>query len=634
MKRLAKKFLFFIAGTMLIVIVLVCAVTSRSTSRELRAGENQTLRTANEKSVAEVTQYLNKYISIVQQMCRDQHAVGLVNSGVTIADRASSPDYASTVAMLKATAATDPDNILSVYVASAKSDLMITDNGWHPDPGFDVTTRSYWFASQDEINRHYKITEPYKDADTGKTIMTLSAPIADANGKFIGVACIDIAIATLCKTIVYADTTFKTGMQMMISHSGAVLACRKSSLLLKNYRAVWPSGGLSELVESPSKKVVAYTSGGVKYYAAASQEPQSHFTVITAVTAKEYGAGAKSLFRLNVASYAAASVVCFFVILLCANQIAKAVRTYLAYIDEVSGLLDRMGNGDLNLEFQHTYDGEFAAIKKSLVRASDMLTTTLFEFNTVSNQVAASASQVSAGAQTLSQGATEQASSIEELSTMVASISEGVAKNADSAARADDLSRAANESVTESDAEMRQLTDAMRNISDTSVQIQKIIGVIDNIAFQTNLLALNAAVEAARAGEAGKGFAVVAEEVRNLAQKSAEAAKNTAALIETSVSAVKQGEGLTDRTAQAMRLASQRSAEAMERIQAISQATEKQSVAVEQVRIGIDQISTVIQVNSATAEESAAASHEMDAQAQKLKKLVGVFRLAGQAAAV
>ena len=181
--------------------------------------------------------------------------------------------------------------------------------------------------------------------------------------------------------------------------------------------------------------------------------------------------------------------------------------------------------------------------------------------------------------------------------------------------------------MEESKEHMIQLTEAMNNIASTSAKIQNVISVIDNIAFQTNILALNAAVEAARAGEAGRGFAVVAEEVRNLAQKSAEAAKSTESLITTSVNAVEMGKNIAAQTAESLKQVSVKVSAANDMVVNIAAATKEQANAVEQITVGIDQISTVIQVNSATAQEAAASSHELSAQAQKLKDLVGAFTL-------
>lgn len=316
------------------------------------------------------------------------------------------------------------------------------------------------------------------------------------------------------------------------------------------------------------------------------------------------------------------------------GQLAKSMglltnrlKSYIQYIDEISELLEDLGRGNLDLVFKNSYEGDFEKIKKALTNTSEMLNQTLSQISIAADQVSSGSDQVSSGAQALAQGATEQASSIEELSATINEVSSQIVKTAENAANAKQISIESSYATQQGKAKMQQMITSMTEISDTSREIGKIIKAIDDIAFQTNILALNAAVEAARAGASGKGFAVVADEVRNLAGKSAESAKNTAALIEKSIKAVAQGSVIVSETAGSLDVVVQ-SAEKLDKIiQYIANTSEEQAVSIKQVDIGIDQISTVVQTNSATAEESAAASEELSSQSQMLANLISQFKL-------
>ncbi|WMJ22442.1 methyl-accepting chemotaxis protein [Paludicola sp. MB14-C6] len=297
------------------------------------------------------------------------------------------------------------------------------------------------------------------------------------------------------------------------------------------------------------------------------------------------------------------------------------------YISEIASVLGNISNGNLNTKVEQEYVGDFGSIKESMERIISSLNHTLSHINLASDQVAAGSNQVSNAAQSLSQGATEQASSIEELSASISEISEHVKQTAMNATKVNNASIKVDTELMNSNKQMEILLDAMRNISETSQEISKIIKTIDDIAFQTNILALNAAVEAARAGAAGKGFAVVAEEVRNLATKSAEAAKTTTHLIETSVQAVENGTNITNETAQSLQSVVDNGAQISKLIEDIAESCNMQATSISQVTQGVEQISGVVQTNSATAEESAAASEELNGQAQMLNELLEKFQL-------
>lgn len=310
-----------------------------------------------------------------------------------------------------------------------------------------------------------------------------------------------------------------------------------------------------------------------------------------------------------------------------AGAIEDTKETLSAYIEEISNILQNIAAQNLCVGVENDYVGDFSSIKNSLNTIISSLNQAFGTINQSVEQISDGSEQVAVGAQTLSQGSTEQASSIEELAATINEISEQVKNNAINAQQASEQASSVGNEMMESNRQMQEMIQAMEDINNSSNEIGKIIKAIEDIAFQTNILALNAAVEAARAGAAGKGFAVVADEVRNLASKSAQASKNTSSLIETSLRAVEHGTQLANVTAKSMISAVDGAGKVAETVNKISVASNTQAESITQITIGVDQISSVIQTNSATAEESAAASEQLSGQAQLLKDIISKYQL-------
>lgn len=306
------------------------------------------------------------------------------------------------------------------------------------------------------------------------------------------------------------------------------------------------------------------------------------------------------------------------------NRLIEAV---VAPLKETSQILQKLAHSDMTAEMTGNYQGEYNNMKTAMNQAVSSFNEVLGQINIAASQVSASSAQVSAASQSLAQGATEQASSVEELSSAITEVAAQVRENADNAQKAKDISDKAIDSARRGNEQMKLMLNSMNEINEGSANISKIIKVIDEIAFQTNILALNAAVEAARAGQAGKGFAVVAEEVRNLAARSADAAKETTTLIEGNIGKVEAGTKIANITASELDEIVNGIRETASYINNIADASEQQSTAVSQIDTGIEQVSTIVQTNSATAEESAASSEELSGQAVSLKQLVDQFKL-------
>lgn len=311
-----------------------------------------------------------------------------------------------------------------------------------------------------------------------------------------------------------------------------------------------------------------------------------------------------------------------------AHSMRKSIRILRTYVDDIDRSMKLFSEGNFDVHPEVEWRGDFVGILNSFMAFQASMAGTIKGIQNVSNEVSGAAEQVASSSNDLADGATNQAAVVEELTATVTGVSEQVEKNSQSAkeisVKVDELGNA----ISESNGKMHEMVDSMHEISEASKEIDKIITTINEIASQTNLLALNASIEAARAGEAGKGFAVVANQVNVLADQSAQAAKESATLIETSVKAVEKGMVIAGQTAAQLEEVAENSKLITTEVTNIAETLETQTTEIKQINEGIEQINDVVQTNSATSEECAAASQEMSSEAESLREMIRKFKVA------
>lgn len=303
------------------------------------------------------------------------------------------------------------------------------------------------------------------------------------------------------------------------------------------------------------------------------------------------------------------------------HDLTTSIEMLVSYISDITNVLEKLGGGNLDIPLTTSieYIGDFIPIQKSIKNIIDSLNNIFFNMNESISSISNGSEQLSLTTQMLSEGSADQAGAVEELLASFTGILEQVKKNSENAEKANEFSNNTKQIVEDGNNKMHELMNSMQEITISSKQIAAIISTIEDIASQTNLLALNAAIEAARAGEAGKGFAVVADEVKHLAEKSAEAVKNTTKIIETSLSVVINGEKLAKETSSSLNAIVKNVDDTAKLVKEITLASENQTEAISQMTAGVDQISQVVQTNSATAQQLAASTEELVSQTQLIE---------------
>jgi Methyl-accepting chemotaxis protein len=547
--------------------------------------------------------------------------------------------------------------------------------------GYDDTGEdSSWYTVPKATGKTY-VTDPYwyNVGDEQHLIFTCVSPILDAAGNFLAMVGFDIPVSRLAEIVQDAEL-FKTGRIMLVSPNGTIAYHPDTSLKGMRITDYFDSTVMAALERASTREKSAYsqlesvegisklTGEAVQYTLTPIQvgETGAPWIVISIVPQSEIHQVIRETTVIAITVAIIIGLAILFVVTLLVRVIVLApigkakkatdrmsegsldihvgiktkdelgvlmknieetAQKLRAYIDNISTTLGHVATGNLDLQIDLDYIGDFMPIKSSMMQILSNLNAAITDVLIAANAVMTGSHQVASGAQSLSKSSVEQAESIEQLAVIVDRLSDQIHQTAKNAKYADEQSILAQHETEISNSKMHDMFVAMSAIKSSSDQIRKFIRIIEDIAFQTNLLALNAAVEAARAGTFGRGFAVVANEVRNLAQKSSEAAKESAILIEKSIIAVENGSNAVDETVQSMSSVSFGVNEVANSIQVISKASDVQAKAAQEITHTVYSISQAIQANSVNAQRSAAVSDELSDQAQLLNNIVRRFKL-------
>ncbi len=616
-------------------------------------------------SVAEnVDKYFYKFDLITKTTASNKQLSGLL---ANLDPEKKIPDhdaFAEVQNSLKEIQKSNPE-IITIWAASVESKRAWTSNDIFVDE-YDVSERGWYKSFNNNFAVDVLTTEPYFDDSIQKQVVSVIATVKE-NGKLVGFIGVDATINTVLE-MMQTEKMGETGYFVLLSQEDNILYHPIASVVGINLMDAPIDEVMKSKVENHETGHVQFKENNITNRGYITTVGERGWVIVSVLPLKEFTATYNALQLMLIIIFLITIAVLYVMITFVANKIGRPLKNlrdaanqiadgnlnvqvdenvdneiglvaesiartvarlkeYIEYIEEISYSLDKMAQGDMRVRLTKDYHGEFGAIKTSLQNISAALNQTLSMIHDSSEQVNQGAGMVSSSAQTLASGAAEQASALQQLTASVELISQRSKDNAEQTKLAREYSKTASDNLVAGTEYMNKMLAAMGDISHSSEEIRKIIKAIDDIAFQTNILALNAAVEAARAGEAGKGFAVVADEVRNLAARSAEAAKQTQILVEQSVRSANEGLKIAKDTAEAIERVKESGSKTTEVIEVIAEASAEQAGTIEQIDIGLAQVSNVVQSNAATAEESSAASEELSVQAEHLFAEVNKFIL-------
>jgi len=575
MKNRSLKFKLILSGVLVVVIPLtvVGLFAINKASDALIAGANNQAAQIAQNLATMTDSVLSQEVKLVKEMGINPLIRDAVNTVSEEGIDNAGPALKALDNFLKTVSEKIGQDYDTFFVTNARG-VAISDNfnGSLREKKVSFSDREYFIKAR--TTGKPAVGQAIASRNTGNPVIGIVVPIKTASGAFGGIFGAAVKLDELSRKIT-SVTLGSTGYPFMVDKTGLIVAHPKSDYILDlNIGRLDGMESITGSMTAQKSGIENYTFNGVDKIAGFAPVPLTEWSICVTQDVAEFMAPVRAIRNL--------------VLIAGGIFLAATILLVLWFARSITLPINRI----------------------------------ILGLNEGADQVAEASSQVSVTSQSLAEGSSEQAASIEETSSSMEEMASMTRKNAENATHADALMKESYKIVTDANASMQQLTGSMQGISQASEETSKIIKTIDEIAFQTNLLALNAAVEAARAGEAGAGFAVVADEVRNLAMRAAQAAKDTAELIEGTVQKVGEGSGLVNRTNEAFVKVSEASGKIGELVAEIAEASKEQSSGIDQVNIAVSEMDKVVQQNAANAEESASASEEMNAQAQQLKSYV------------
>lgn len=663
-KPIAKQIMMRVGRNVLMAFIVIAVVAILMMNSVLKSAKETELTLESQAMSNQLAEFFGTYTSMTEQLAVNpqvREVLKETDAGENIPDQKG---YATVFENLKNMTATHPDVILATWFGDVEASQCTQSDEFTTPDGWDITSRP-WFACT--TLGHTILTEPYVDASTGQTILSIASPIYDESGKVLGVAGMDISM-TQIMTVMQEKKIGNDGYIMLLSGEGLVIYHPDENEVQKNIADLEISQNVIDAVAGGEQEFLKYkTSDGTQYgYIAAVGT--TGYLVLSCMSSSEFYMQLILTIVLLIVLFIAGMALIAFGITRIAKGITKPIlelnetaqqlaegnfdveiqvnsqdeigelgysinetvnrlKEYIAYIDEISEVLSDMAAGKLTVDLKYDYVGEFQKVKHALLNISSSMNEVMLSMADSAGQVAGGADELAHASQGLAESAGAQAMAVEDLVTIAKSIAEQVEENKKDAERSAQETEQVTEMMGESQKQMDMMKTAMGKIQETSQQVVGIITTIEEIASQTNLLALNASIEAARAGEAGRGFAVVATEIGKLADESAAAVNTTRDLIGLSLDEIDNGNDLVEQVVRSLHA----SVQAVENVNGMIQKTTEnanyQAVSMEQIRIRIEEISRGIQESSAIAEESSATSEELAAQATTLNDMVQHFEL-------